>query len=127
MRQRPDADLWVAMENGVVHKDEWANIAGFNQYWITESHEGEWTDIAAIAILRSENSSSLSELPLVIQGWSQGIEVPTKDIENAKDESGQIVRNWSPLKDPHLILTNNTKPRSEFLSEAIFSTLQNPL
>ena len=69
----------------------------------------DWYDFAAIVII----DPSGREVTI----WSDKIKIPQDAIKNCMDISGQVTKNWSPLKDPHLGISG--KPRQKFLSEAL--------
>jgi len=98
----PDADKWIAYENGMVRNED-----------------GTWIDLAAIVVVeRLEGSEQVRTAEI----WSDVLPIPPEAVAALTfDANGEPDRNWSPLKDPHLELSGRS--RVSFLADAITSWL----
>lgn len=86
-----------------------------------------WVDKAAIYIIfpsqtfnNSETlktSKSINEKGETI--WSESLIIPQQNLKNCLNSKGDVIRNWSYLKDPHIIVTEKKKSRQQFLENAL--------
>lgn len=103
-RLRPDADVWISMENG-----------------LGELAEGLWIDAAIVKVVIAETKSTGTATTV-------GVEVPTSLVREALDSETTMGRvlagrmgstKAEDYADPHAELTGGRKTRVGLLSEAI--------
>ena len=90
--QIQNAELWVAMENGI---------------WKSEKSPSGWVDGACVIIQKPNQAAEIR--------WSEELAVPQENMDNCIRD-GQVVSNWSSLKDPHATLG---KSRVQYLRETL--------
>jgi hypothetical protein len=88
-----------------------------------ESRDTCWVDVACVCVVPSgwsgcfescseDNSTSTSPIFL----WSEELRIPPASERPFEEgPNGE----WSALKDPHIVLTDGVKSRSQFLQEVI--------
>eukprot|EP01095_Lingulamoeba_sp_RSL-Kostka_P000078 TRINITY_DN10143_c0_g1_i1.p1 TRINITY_DN10143_c0_g1~~TRINITY_DN10143_c0_g1_i1.p1 ORF type:complete len:183 (+),score=63.23 TRINITY_DN10143_c0_g1_i1:52-600(+) len=105
-----NAKIGIGIENGIWKKedDEPQNNYKPNDF---ES----WIDVACIVIFVKNDNNETNKYIL----WSDSIDIPSGNMKSCMNDNGEVIDNWSDLKDPHSDLTNGLKPRRKFLSETM--------
>ena len=129
MALHPDADYWLGIENGIIHPI-WTESASQCDS-LPDSKESiieGWTDLAAIVLIQADTQGlarddlAQHETIQTRVVWSEELNVPSDAMSTiiktgTNKPTGQM--NWSSLKDPHAVITNEAKPRRIWLSEAM--------
>lgn len=94
-KAKPDADLWVGIENGMYQVE----------------HEGQlkWVDAACIVVICKKEGGNVESVV-----WSDEIDIPADFPKGPEGE-------WSVLKDPHNEITQGKRPRASFISDALLA------
>lgn len=67
----------------------------------------EWVDRACVVLVRCSDGKEAIV-------WTDSLAIPQAMAKN---------RPWSPLKDPHLVLTGGKRSRSDFIADALARAL----